>query len=77
MTFAIGIGLTATEINPHAFTYGYDRLYRLTSAAGGPAGATTYTYDPVGNRATRTRASTSTPTRRVRPLGSVVPASPT
>ncbi len=26
MTFAIGIGLTATEINPAAFTYGYDRL---------------------------------------------------
>lgn len=26
MTFAIGIGLTAAEINPKAFTYGYDRL---------------------------------------------------
>jgi acyl dehydratase len=26
MTFAIGIGLTATEINPKAMTYGYDRL---------------------------------------------------
>ncbi len=26
MTFAIGIGLTASEINPHAFTYGYDKL---------------------------------------------------
>ena len=26
MTFAIGIGLTATEINPRAFTYGYERL---------------------------------------------------
>jgi acyl dehydratase len=26
MTFAIGIGLTATEINPKAFTYGYERL---------------------------------------------------
>ncbi|CCN71070.1 MaoC family dehydratase [Vibrio nigripulchritudo] len=26
MTFAIGIGLTATEINPVAFTYGYERL---------------------------------------------------
>jgi acyl dehydratase len=26
MTFAIGIGLTATHINPAAFTYGYDRL---------------------------------------------------
>jgi acyl dehydratase len=26
MTFAIGIGLTASEINPRAFTYGYERL---------------------------------------------------
>ena len=26
MTFAIGIGLTAGQINPVAFTYGYDRL---------------------------------------------------
>jgi acyl dehydratase len=26
MTFAIGIGLTATVINPRAFTYGYERL---------------------------------------------------
>ena len=26
MTFAIGIGLTATQINPRAMTYGYERL---------------------------------------------------
>jgi monoamine oxidase len=26
MTFAIGIGLTASQINPVAFSYGYDRL---------------------------------------------------
>ena len=26
MIFAIGIGLTATTINPHAMSYGYDRL---------------------------------------------------
>jgi len=26
MTFAISIGLTASEINPESFTYGYDRL---------------------------------------------------
>ncbi len=26
MTFAIGIGLTATQINPRAFTYGFERL---------------------------------------------------
>ena len=26
LTFTIGIGLTASLINPHAFTYGYERL---------------------------------------------------
>src|ERR1700710_1675912 len=26
MTFAIGIGLTAGDVNPLAFTYGYERL---------------------------------------------------
>src|SRR5437773_8193219 len=26
MTFTIGIGLTASLVNPEAFTYGYDRL---------------------------------------------------
>src|ERR1051326_4907657 len=26
MTFTIGIGLTASQINPVAFTYGYDKL---------------------------------------------------
>ena len=26
MTFAIGVGLTASEINPLAFTYGFERL---------------------------------------------------
>ena len=26
LTFTVGIGLTATEINPVAFTYGYERL---------------------------------------------------
>jgi len=26
MTFTIGIGLTAMQINPRAFTYGYERL---------------------------------------------------
>jgi len=40
--------------------YGYDHLYRLTSASGGPAGATTYSYDPLGNRLSRVRNSTTT-----------------
>lgn len=26
MTFAVGVGLTASQINPVAFTYGYDKL---------------------------------------------------
>jgi acyl dehydratase len=26
MVFAIGVGLTATRVNPAAFSYGYDRL---------------------------------------------------
>ena len=26
MIFSIGIGLTASEINPEAFSYGYDRI---------------------------------------------------
>ena len=26
MTFAIGVGLTASQINPVAFSYGYDKL---------------------------------------------------
>ncbi len=26
MTFAIAVGLTATQVNPRAFTYGYERL---------------------------------------------------
>jgi acyl dehydratase len=26
MTFSIGVGLTASQINPLAFTYGYDKL---------------------------------------------------
>ncbi len=40
-------------------TYGYDRLYRLTSAAG-PDGQRTYTYDPAGNRVSLTSGGTTT-----------------
>lgn len=48
-----GSGDPATAVN-----YGYDRLYRLTSAADS-AGARSYTYDPVGNRLTRVAGSTT------------------
>lgn len=34
------------------FTYGYDRLYRLTSVTGAD-GPRSYTYDPAGNRLTK------------------------
>ena len=41
-------------------TYGYDKLYRLTSA--GTASATTaYTYDPLGNRLSQVRAGVTIP----------------
>lgn len=42
-----------------ASTYGYDRLYRLTSASDA-SGTRTYTYDPVGNRLTKVAGGTTT-----------------
>jgi acyl dehydratase len=46
MTFAIGIGLTATRINPRAFTYGYERLRFPKPVFAGDTISTTVT---VGN----------------------------
>lgn len=43
MTFAIGIGLTASIINPRAFTYGYERLRFPTPVYIGDTIATTVT----------------------------------
>lgn len=43
MTFAIGIGLTAREINPAAFTYGYERLRFPTPVHIGDTISTTVT----------------------------------
>lgn len=43
MTFAIGIGLTATEINPRAMTYGYERLRFPTPVFAGDTIRTTVT----------------------------------
>jgi len=48
MTFAIGIGLTATEINPVAMTYGYERLRFPTPVY---AGDTLKTSVTIGRRA--------------------------
>jgi RHS repeat-associated protein len=45
----------ATEHGP--YTYGYDSLYRLVTADGGPLTAEKYTYDPVGNRLTSSSAN--------------------
>lgn len=46
MTFAIGIGLTATEINPRAMTYGYDRLRFPKPVFAGDTIRTTVTVGP-------------------------------
>ena len=43
MTFAIGIGLTATQINPRAMTYGYERLRFSTPVFAGDTIRTTVT----------------------------------
>lgn len=48
MTFAIGIGLTATRINPHAMTYGYERLRFPTPVFAGDTIRTTVT---IGRKA--------------------------
>ena len=42
-----------------AATYGYDRLYRLTSVDG-PDGIRAYAYDPVGNRTSKVLAGSPT-----------------
>jgi acyl dehydratase len=46
MTFAIGIGLTATEINPRAMTYGYERLRFPAPVFAGDTIRTTVTIGP-------------------------------
>ena len=56
---AVGNRTGVAEGNGRAVTYTYDALYRLTgetisSDPTGPNGAIGYTYDPVGNRLTRT-----------------------
>lgn len=48
MTFAIGIGLTATVINPRAMTYGYERLRFPTPVFAGDTIRTTVT---IGRKA--------------------------
>jgi len=49
MTFAIGIGLTATEINPRAFTYGYERLRFPAPVHAGDTIRTTVTIGPLSD----------------------------
>ncbi len=48
MTFAIGVGLTATQINPRAFTYGYERLRFPTPVH---IGDTVHTIVTIGDMA--------------------------
>lgn len=49
MTFAIGIGLTATQINPRAFTYGYERLRFPKPVYAGDTLRTTVTIGTLTN----------------------------
>jgi acyl dehydratase len=49
MTFAIGIGLTATQINPRAFTYGYERLRFPKPVYPGDTIRTTVTIDSISD----------------------------
>ena len=49
MTFAIGIGLTATQINPRAFTYGYERLRFPNAVYAGDTIHTTVTIGALGD----------------------------
>lgn len=53
MTFAIGIGLTATQINPRAMTYGYERLRFPTPVFAGDTIRTTVTIGRKGDDAKR------------------------
>jgi len=53
MTFAIGIGLTATQINPRAMTYGYERLRFPKPVFAGDTIRTTVTIGRKGDDAKR------------------------
>mgnify|MGYP003489737318 FL=1 len=53
MTFAIGIGLTATQINPRAMTYGYERLRFPNPVFAGDTLRTTVTIGRKGDDAKR------------------------
>ena len=55
MTFAIGIGLTATEINPRAFTYGYERLRFPAPVRAGDTIRTTVTIGALDDDPKRPR----------------------
>ncbi|MBV9322914.1 MAG: hypothetical protein JO352_03880 [Chloroflexi bacterium] len=51
--------MSATGSRLATTTYAYDKLYRLTGAAG-PSGTTTYSYDPTGNRLSKVLGGNST-----------------
>jgi len=51
--------MSATGSRLATTTYAYDKLYRLTGAAG-PSGTTTYSYDPNGNRLSKVLGGNST-----------------
>ncbi|MBV9322284.1 MAG: hypothetical protein JO352_00695 [Chloroflexi bacterium] len=51
--------MSATASRLATTTYAYDKLYRLTGAAG-PSGSTVYSYDPNGNRLSKVLGGNST-----------------
>ena len=55
-------------------TYGYDRLDRLTSVSDPAVGVGGYTYDPAGNRTSRTRDGSTYTYDRADRISSVVGA---
>jgi RHS repeat-associated protein len=76
------LGFEAPEVSAvariGAINYSYDRLYRLTGVSGA-APATTYSYDPVGNRLSMVRGTTTSYTYdradRITAAGGVVSSS--
>ena len=70
LTLARALGTASAAV----ITYGYDRLYRLTSVSDPAVGSGAYTYDPAGNRTSRTRDGSTYTYDRADRISSVVGA---
>ena len=53
-TSRVSVATGGAQASGGCITYGYDRLYRLTSVSDPAVGTGAYTYDPLGNRTSRT-----------------------